>query len=74
MTVAGYSSIFGQHRTANHVYIAATMDAAMWSAELASCAAWAALQSPKDHESRPSAGTPARECSTPRRRGPSLTT
>ena len=37
MTVAGYLSIFGQRRTANHVYIAATMDAAMWSAELAPC-------------------------------------
>ena len=33
--VAGYSSNFGQRRNANHVYITATLDAAVWGAELA---------------------------------------
>ena len=35
MIVAGYSSNFGQRRNANHVYITATLDAAVWGAELA---------------------------------------
>lgn len=35
MIVAGYSSNFGQRRKANHVYITATLDAAVWGAELA---------------------------------------
>ena len=35
MTVAGHLSTFGQRGTAHHVYIAATMDAAVWGAELA---------------------------------------
>lgn len=32
---AGYTSNFGSRRVANHVYITATMDAAIWGAELA---------------------------------------
>ena len=35
MIVAGYSSNFGHRRNANHVYITATLDAAVWGAELA---------------------------------------
>jgi rifampin ADP-ribosylating transferase len=31
----GYNSNFGTGRTANHVYLTATMDAAIWGAELA---------------------------------------
>ena len=31
----GYTSNFGSRRTANHVYVTATMDAAVWGAELA---------------------------------------
>ena len=31
----GYSSNFGSRRQANHVYVTATMDAAVWGAELA---------------------------------------
>lgn len=31
----GYSSNFGSRRRANHVYLTATMDAAVWGAELA---------------------------------------
>lgn len=31
----GYTSNFGTGRTANHVYLTATMDAAIWGAELA---------------------------------------
>ena len=31
----GYRSNFGTHRRANHVYFTATMDAAVWGAELA---------------------------------------
>ena len=32
---AGYASNFGQHRTANFIYMTATLDAATWGAELA---------------------------------------
>lgn len=32
----GYRSNYGQRRKANHVYFSATMDAAIWGAELAS--------------------------------------
>ncbi|QQR86320.1 MAG: NAD(+)--rifampin ADP-ribosyltransferase [Flavobacteriales bacterium] len=31
----GYSSNYGQRKKANHVYFSATMDAAIWGAELA---------------------------------------
>lgn len=31
----GYSSNYGQRKKANHVYFAATLDAAIWGAELA---------------------------------------
>ncbi len=31
----GYTSNFGSRRQANHVYVTATMDAAIWGAELA---------------------------------------
>lgn len=31
---AGYTSNFGSRRRANHVYVTATMDAAIWGAEL----------------------------------------
>lgn len=31
----GYTSNFGSRRTANHVYLTATLDAAVWGAELA---------------------------------------
>jgi len=31
----GYSSNFGERRTANYIYLTATMDAATWGAELA---------------------------------------
>jgi hypothetical protein len=31
----GYTSNFGSRRQANHVYVTATMDAAVWGAELA---------------------------------------
>ena len=31
----GYSSNYGQRRAANHVYFSATLDAAIWGAELA---------------------------------------
>jgi len=31
----GYTSNFGSRRTANHVYLTATVDAAVWGAELA---------------------------------------
>lgn len=31
----GYASNYGQQRTANHVYFSATLDAAIWGAELA---------------------------------------
>ncbi len=31
----GYSSNYGQRKTANHVYFSATLDAAIWGAELA---------------------------------------
>lgn len=31
----GYSSNFGERRTANYVYLTATLDAAVWGAELA---------------------------------------
>lgn len=32
---AGYNSNFGSRKTANHVYLTATVDAAVWGAELA---------------------------------------
>jgi len=32
---AGQASNYGQRRTANHVYLSATLDAAIWGAELA---------------------------------------
>lgn len=31
----GYNSNYGQRKTANHVYFSATLDAAIWGAELA---------------------------------------
>ncbi|MEI7859864.1 MAG: NAD(+)--rifampin ADP-ribosyltransferase [Acidimicrobiales bacterium] len=35
LIVPGYSSNFGSRRKANHVYLTATVDAAVWGAELA---------------------------------------
>jgi hypothetical protein len=35
LIVPGYNSNFGSHREANHVYFTATVDAAVWGAELA---------------------------------------
>jgi rifampin ADP-ribosylating transferase len=31
----GFTSNYGSHRSANHIYLTATMDAAVWGAELA---------------------------------------
>ncbi|HRF82557.1 MAG TPA: NAD(+)--rifampin ADP-ribosyltransferase [Flavobacteriales bacterium] len=35
MLVPGYNSNYGQRKLANHVYFSATLDAAIWGAELA---------------------------------------
>lgn len=35
LIVPGYTSNFGERRKANHVYLSATLDAAIWGAELA---------------------------------------